>query len=98
MALAFLTEPTRLWKALPISCPRQQAFCWRKKLSFIGGAVDNPQHPFVAIIGGAKVSDKIGVIANLLTKADTILNGGGMANTFLGRARLQAGQVPGRSR
>jgi triosephosphate isomerase len=52
--------------------PSAAGFLLEKEIKFIGGAVDNPQHPFVAIIGGAKVSDKIGVIANLLTKADTI--------------------------
>jgi triosephosphate isomerase (TIM) len=54
-----------------------------KEIAFLGQAVTNPAHPFVAIIGGAKVSDKIGVIANLLTKVDTLIIGGGMANTFL---------------
>lgn len=54
-----------------------------KEIAFLGQAVLNPARPFVAIIGGAKVSDKIGVIANLLTKVDTLIIGGGMANTFL---------------
>lgn len=54
-----------------------------KELSVMGKALDDPKRPFVAILGGAKVSDKIGVINNLLEKADTIIIGGGMAYTFL---------------
>lgn len=57
-------------------------FLVQKEIDFIGGAVDNPQRPFVAILGGAKVSDKIGVIENLLEVADKVLIGGGMAYTF----------------
>ena len=57
-------------------------FLMEKEIKFIGGAVDNPQRPFVAILGGAKVSDKIGVINSLLDKADKVLIGGGMAYTF----------------
>ncbi len=57
-------------------------FLLEKEIKFIGGAVDNPQRPFVAILGGAKVGDKIGVIKNLLKKADKILIGGGMSYTF----------------
>lgn len=57
-------------------------FLIEKEINFIGGAVDNPNRPFVAILGGAKVSDKIGVIENLLEKADKVLIGGGMAYTF----------------
>ncbi|MBZ9689020.1 phosphoglycerate kinase [Clostridium estertheticum] len=55
----------------------------QKELKFLGEAVDNPVRPFVAILGGAKVSDKIDVIANLLEKVDTLVIGGGMAYTFL---------------
>ncbi len=53
-----------------------------KELKFLGNAVTNPERPFVAILGGAKVSDKIGVIASLLEKVDTLIIGGGMAYTF----------------
>ena len=54
-----------------------------KEIKFIGGAVDNPNRPLVAILGGAKVSDKIAVIENLLEKADKVIIGGGMAYTFM---------------
>ncbi len=54
-----------------------------KELSVMGKALENPERPFIAILGGAKVSDKIGVIENLLTKVDTVIIGGGMAYTFL---------------
>ena len=65
---------------LPSAC----GYLIKKEIDFIGGALDNPARPFVAILGGAKVSDKIGVITNLLDKADTIIIGGGMAYTFIG--------------
>ena len=55
----------------------------QKELEFLGGAVENPERPFVTILGGAKVADKLPVIENLLTKADTLIIGGGMAYTFL---------------
>lgn len=58
-------------------------FLIQKELKFLGNAVDNPVRPFVAILGGAKVSDKINVINNLLEKVDTLIIGGGMAYTFL---------------
>ena len=58
-------------------------FLIEKEIQFIGKALSNPERPFVAIIGGAKVSDKIGVISNLLEKADAVVIGCGMANTFL---------------
>jgi phosphoglycerate kinase len=54
-----------------------------KEIEFLGGAIEDPAKPYVAIIGGAKISDKIGVIRNLLRKVDALLIGGGMANTFL---------------
>ena len=58
-------------------------FLIAKELEIMGGALDNPKRPFVAILGGAKVSDKIGVINNLLDKVDTLIIGGAMAYTFL---------------
>ena len=57
-------------------------FLMEKEIKFLGGAVENPERPFVAIIGGAKVSDKITIIENLLKKADKVIVGGGMAFTF----------------
>ncbi|WP_182201256.1 phosphoglycerate kinase [Paraliobacillus salinarum] len=75
-------------------------FLMEKEIKFIGEAVDNPKRPFVAILGGAKVSDKIGVIENLLDKADKVLIGGGMAYTFfkaqgkeIGKSLLEADKV-----
>jgi phosphoglycerate kinase len=58
-------------------------FLMQKELTYLGQALDDPQHPFVAILGGAKVSDKIEVIRNLMNKVDALLIGGGMAFTFL---------------
>lgn len=63
--------------------PAVAGFLLEKELSALGGALENPERPFVTIIGGAKISDKIGVIENLLGKVDELLIGGGMANTFL---------------
>ncbi len=62
--------------------PAVAGFLLEKEIRYLGQAIDNPKRPFVTILGGAKISDKIGVIHNLLTKADQILIGGGMANTF----------------
>ncbi|MCL4560648.1 MAG: phosphoglycerate kinase [Chloroflexi bacterium] len=62
--------------------PAVAGFLLEKEIRYLGQAVADPKRPFVAILGGAKISDKIGVIRNLLTKADQILIGGGMANTF----------------
>ncbi|MBQ6261433.1 MAG: phosphoglycerate kinase [Firmicutes bacterium] len=63
--------------------PAVSGFLIEKELKFLGEAVDSPRRPFVAILGGSKVSDKIAVIENLLDKADTVIIGGGMAYTFL---------------
>jgi phosphoglycerate kinase len=63
--------------------PAVAGFLMEKELEYLGTALENPEHPFIAIMGGAKISDKIGVIEALLEKVDTILIGGGMANTFL---------------
>ena len=62
--------------------PAVSGFLIEKELEFLGGALEKPAHPFVAILGGAKVSDKIGVIENLIDKVDTLIIGGGMAYTF----------------
>jgi phosphoglycerate kinase len=63
--------------------PGVAGFLMEKEINFLGAALENPKRPFVAIVGGAKVSDKIAVLQRLITIADTILIGGGMANTFL---------------
>lgn len=63
--------------------PAVAGFLLEKEIAYLGNAVDKPQRPFAAIIGGAKVADKIAVIRSLIKKADVILIGGGMANTFL---------------
>jgi len=63
--------------------PAVGGFLMEKELEFLGKVTANPAHPFVAILGGAKVSDKIGVLKNLVGKVDTLLIGGGMAFTFL---------------
>ena len=64
---------------LPAVC----GFLIQKEITIMGGALSNPKRPFVAILGGAKVSDKIGVINNLIDKVDTLIIGGGMAYTFM---------------
>lgn len=63
--------------------PAAAGFLMEKEIKYLGNAIADPVRPFVAILGGAKISDKIGVIENLLKTADRILIGGGMANTFL---------------
>ncbi len=62
--------------------PAVAGLLMEKELQYLAGAVTHPAHPFIAILGGAKISDKIGVIENLLAQADKVLIGGGMANTF----------------
>ncbi|PWT29821.1 phosphoglycerate kinase [Limosilactobacillus reuteri] len=66
-------------------------YLMEKEIKFLGDAVDNPERPFGAILGGAKVSDKIGVIDNLLDKADKIIIGGGMAYTFYAAKGIKVG-------
>lgn len=63
--------------------PGVAGFLMEKELNFLGSALETPQHPFVAIVGGAKVSDKIKVLERLISMVDILLIGGGMANTFL---------------
>ena len=65
-------------------------YLMQKEIAFLGNAVENPVRPFVAILGGAKVADKLNVISNLLDKCDTLIIGGGMAYTFV---KAQGGQV-----
>ncbi len=63
--------------------PAVSGFLMEQELEYLSKATDNPQHPYIAILGGAKISDKIAVIENLLKKCDRLIIGGGMANTFL---------------
>lgn len=72
--------------------PAVAGLLMEKEIAFMGKALSNPDRPFTAIIGGAKVSDKIGVIENLLTKVDRLIIGGGMANTFLAAQGYQLGK------
>lgn len=80
--------------------PAVCGFLLQQEIEFLGGALEQPERPFVAILGGAKVSDKIAVVQNLLQKVDSLLIGGGMANTFLvaqgrqlGRSLVEADRV-----
>lgn len=72
--------------------PAVAGFLMEKELNFLGAALERPERPFIAILGGAKVSDKIGVIENLLSKVDGLLIGGGMANTFLKAQGYEVGE------
>ncbi len=82
------------------SIPGVAGYLMRKELDYLGGALTDPARPFVAILGGAKVKDKIGVIKSLLSKVDTLIIGGGMGYTFqkargyeIGKSLLDAGNV-----
>ncbi|MCG3211394.1 MAG: Phosphoglycerate kinase [Anaerolineae bacterium] len=72
--------------------PAVAGFLMEKELNYLGRALANPEHPFLAIMGGAKISDKISVIENLLSKVDSLLIGGGMANTFFVAQGLDVGK------
>jgi len=72
--------------------PAYAGFLMKKEIDVMGKALENPARPFIAIIGGAKVSDKIGVLENLLNKVDTLIIGGGMANTFLKAQGYEVGK------
>ncbi len=72
--------------------PAVAGFLMEKEMTVLGQTLTAPAHPFVAILGGAKISSKIGVIDNLLTKVDGLLIGGGMANTFLKAKGYKIGQ------
>lgn len=72
--------------------PAVAGLLMEKELSALSVAVDNPPRPYISILGGAKISDKIGLVENLLEQADTILIGGGMANTFLKAKGLEVGK------
>ena len=72
--------------------PSVSGFLIEKELKFLGAAVENPKRPFAAIMGGAKVGDKLPVIENLLTKVDTLIIGGGMAYTFFKAMGYEIGQ------
>lgn len=72
--------------------PAVAGFLLAKELDYLGNALANPTPPFLAILGGAKISDKIGVIQNLLPRLDALLIGGGMANTFLAAQGLSMGK------
>lgn len=71
--------------------PGYAGFLMEKELDYLGSALEQPKRPFVAIVGGAKISDKIGVLERLLSRADTLLIGGAMANTFLKAQRYAVG-------
>ncbi len=71
--------------------PTVAGFLMEKEIDFLSRATENPERPYIVILGGAKISDKIGVIRNLMGKADKLLIGGGMANTFFAAQGLEMG-------
>lgn len=71
--------------------PRVAGFLMEKEIKYLGGVLESPQRPFLAILGGAKVSDKIGVITNFLERVDSLLIGGAMAYTFLKAQGIEVG-------
>ena len=73
--------------------PGVAGFLMEKEIEFLDKAANNPDHPYIVILGGAKISDKIGVITNLLNKCEKLLIGGGMANTFLKAKGLAVGDL-----
>ncbi len=77
---------------VPAYLPAVAGFLMEKELNFLGAALERPERPFLAILGGAKISDKIGVVENLLSKVDALLIGGGMANTFLKAQGYEVGE------
>lgn len=72
--------------------PAVAGFLLEKELEYLGGALADPKQPFLAVMGGAKISDKIGVIETLLSQVDSLLIGGGMANTFFAAQELDVGK------
>ena len=82
---------------IPTHLPNALGFLVEKEVTMLGKAVDTPERPFVAIIGGAKVSDKIAVVDNLLKKADKVIVGGGMAYTFMKAMGGEIGNEIGKS-
>ena len=88
------TAPT--WALHSMLKTRVVGYLMEKEIEFLGNAVENPVRPFVAILGGAKVSDKINVINNLLDKVDTLIIGGGMCLHFPEGTGPGSRQIPRR--